>query len=115
MKKLLRQGCVSIPRTDHEIGQKQTAKCFVSSSFFLLVFFLLGASLTVFAQDSHAQTSQVQPPAAQSGGSDDYSTPAENGPGELQPTYPGEPMNKPPVETTIGPVKLRAYGTVLLN
>jgi hypothetical protein len=35
--------------------------------------------------------------------------------GELKPTYPGEPFNNPPVETTIGPVKLRAYGTVLLN
>ncbi len=35
--------------------------------------------------------------------------------GELQPTYPGEPFNNPAVETTVGPVKLRVYGTVLLN
>ncbi len=35
--------------------------------------------------------------------------------GELQPTYPGEPFNNPPVQTNIGPVKLRIYGTVLLN
>src|SRR5438874_4025364 len=36
-------------------------------------------------------------------------------PGELRPTYPSEPFNNPPLETTIGPAKLRAYGTVLLN
>src|SRR5690349_5367293 len=36
-------------------------------------------------------------------------------PGELRPTYPGEPFNNPPVETTLGPAKLRVYGTVLLN
>jgi hypothetical protein len=34
---------------------------------------------------------------------------------ELKPTYPGEPLNKPPVEAKIGPVELRVYGTVLLN
>jgi hypothetical protein len=36
-------------------------------------------------------------------------------PGDLQPDYPGEPMNKLPVEAKIGPEKLRVYGTVLLN
>src|SRR4029077_15572424 len=36
-------------------------------------------------------------------------------PGELKPTYPGEPFNNPPLETTLGPAKLRLYGTVLLN
>jgi hypothetical protein len=36
-------------------------------------------------------------------------------PGELRPTYPGEPFNNPPVETTVGPAKLRFYGTALLN
>jgi hypothetical protein len=36
-------------------------------------------------------------------------------PGELRPTYPGEPFNNPPLETTVGPAKLRFYGTALLN
>jgi hypothetical protein len=36
-------------------------------------------------------------------------------PGELRPTYPGEPFNNPPLETTVGPAKVRFYGTVLLN
>ena len=36
-------------------------------------------------------------------------------PGELKPTYPGEPFNNPPLEATVGPAKLRLYGTVLLN
>src|SRR5438874_2863818 len=36
-------------------------------------------------------------------------------PSELRPTYPGEPFNNPPLETTIGPAKLRLYGTALLN
>jgi len=36
-------------------------------------------------------------------------------PGELKPTYPGEPFNSAPVETTIGPAKVRVYRTVLLN
>ena len=36
-------------------------------------------------------------------------------PGELRPTYPGEPFNNLPLETNIGPAKLRLYGTALLN
>jgi hypothetical protein len=36
-------------------------------------------------------------------------------PGELRPTYPGEPFNNPPVEGTLGPAKLRIYGTALMN
>jgi hypothetical protein len=44
----------------------------------------------------------------------DYSAPDQN-PIGIQPAYPGEPSNKPPVETTLGPAKLRVYGTVLLN
>jgi len=43
------------------------------------------------------------------------STTGSSQPGDLRPTYPGEPFNNPPVETTVGPVKLRLYGTILLN
>jgi len=49
--------------------------------------------------------------AAQAG----QSQTASSQPGDLLPTYPGEPFNNPPVEGTLGPVKLRVYGTVLLN
>jgi hypothetical protein len=64
---------------------------------FLLVAFLCAAA--------------PRPVAAQAGQSQTGSAQA----GELQPTYPGEPFNNPPVETTVGPTKLRLYGTVLLN
>jgi hypothetical protein len=34
---------------------------------------------------------------------------------DLRPTYPGEPFSAAPVEATVGPAKVRIYGTVLLN
>ena len=63
-------------------------------AFLLLICALVPARLA--AQAGQSQTGSSQP-------------------GELKPTYPGEPFNNPPVETTVGPVKLRVYGTVLLN
>jgi hypothetical protein len=61
-----------------------------------LLFFCAAAPNRLAAQAGQSQTGSSQP-------------------GELKPTYPGEPFNNPPVETALGPVKLRAYGTVLLN
>jgi hypothetical protein len=61
-----------------------------------ILFFCAAAPNRVAAQAGQSQTGSSQP-------------------GELKPTYPGEPFNNPPVETTLGPVKLRMYGTVLLN
>jgi hypothetical protein len=64
---------------------------------FVLVLFACGAAPKwLGAQAGQSQTGSAQP-------------------GDLRPTYPGEPFNNPPVETAVGPVKLRFYGTVLLN
>ena len=68
----------------------------VERIFIVILFFCAAAPQRAAAQAGQSQTGSSQP-------------------GELRPTYPGEPFNNPPVETTIGPVKLRAYGTVLLN
>jgi hypothetical protein len=64
--------------------------------FLFLVLFCAAAPNRVAAQAGQSQTGSSQP-------------------GELKPTYPGEPFNNPPVETTLGPVKLRVYGTALMN
>lgn len=84
------QTCVFAP---YQISFARMAIRLLLSLFVLL--FLSGISVA-FAQDY--------------GDSND-----QNAPGELQPVYPGEPMNKPPVEAKIGPEKLRVYGTALLN
>jgi hypothetical protein len=64
---------------------------------FVLVLFACGATpKRLRAQAGQSQTGSAQP-------------------GDLRPTYPGEPFNNPPVEAAAGPVKLRLYGTVLLN
>jgi hypothetical protein len=64
---------------------------------FVLVFFACVATPKwLRAQAGQSQTGSAQP-------------------GDLRPTYPGEPFNNPPVETAVGPVKLRLYGTILLN
>lgn len=64
--------------------------------FVFILFVSAAAPKRLAAQAGQSQTGSAQP-------------------GELQPTYPGEPFNNPPVQTNIGPVKLRLYGTVLLN
>jgi hypothetical protein len=64
--------------------------------FVFVLFFCAAAPKRAAAQASQSQTGSSQP-------------------GELKPTYPGEPFNNPPLETTIGPAKLRLYGTALLN
>jgi hypothetical protein len=64
--------------------------------FAFILFFCAAVPNRVSAQAGQSQTGSSQP-------------------GELLPTYPGEPFNNPPVETTLGPVKLRLYGTALLN
>lgn len=61
-----------------------------------VLFFCAAAPNRVAAQAGQSQTGSSQP-------------------GELRPTYPGEPFNNPPLETTIGPAKARLYGTALLN
>lgn len=61
-----------------------------------LLFFCAAAPNRVAAQAGQSQTGSSQP-------------------GELKPTYPGEPFNNPPLETTLGPAKVRLYGTALLN
>jgi len=84
---------------------------------------LIASVPAAFAQDGYGtQTSQSvnssnssANSSNSSAGSQAYPESGQSGQGELEPTYPGEPMNKPPVEATIGPAKLRFYGTVLLN
>ena len=64
--------------------------------FVLVLFAFGGAPKWLGAQAGQSQTGSAQP-------------------GDVRPTYPGEPFNNPPVEIAAGPVKLRLYGTVLLN
>jgi hypothetical protein len=101
----------------HAANRGQTANFDpLSWAVVLLTFLLLGHVPSASAQYSQPQPSKTaQAPTSQSGDSEAYPASTENEPGELQPAYPGEPMNKPPVEAKIGPAKLRVYGTVLLN
>jgi hypothetical protein len=55
----------------------------------------------------------TQPPASSASQTTGSTSTGEND--QLKPTYPGEPLNKPPIEAKIGPAALRVYGTVLLN
>jgi len=89
MKKNRAQNCVWA-------ASRKSVKPLVFVLFLLYFFLSLGFALPAGAQAGQSQTGSSQP-------------------GELRPTYPGEPFNNPPVETTIGPAKLRVYGTVLLN
>lgn len=68
----------------------------------------------LFVGAASAQSPQNQNSQSSSSGSGaGYgAAPAEPG---AQPVYPGEPFNKEPVQLTAGPVKIRVYGTVLLN
>jgi hypothetical protein len=60
-----------------------------------------------------AAAQYTQPPASSASQTPGSTSTGEND--QLKPTYPGEPLNKPPIEAKIGPVALRVYGTVLLN
>ncbi|PYU31277.1 MAG: hypothetical protein DMG31_12425 [Acidobacteria bacterium] len=75
------------------------------------IFTVRGTRAVLFLFILLASAAAPKPVAAQAGQSQTGSAQ----PGELKPTYPGEPFNNPPVETTIGPAKLRLYGTALLN
>ena len=82
-----------------------------SSATRLCIFTVSGTRAVLLAFVLFLCTAAPKPVAAQAGQSQTGSAQV----GELQPTYPGEPFNNPPVETTVGPAKLRLYGTVLLN
>jgi hypothetical protein len=73
---------------------------------FLFLFFFTGHVTTVSGQSSQNPQTQTSPATYS------QSYPASGDTGELQPTYPGEPLNKPPVKATVGSAKLRVYGTV---
>jgi hypothetical protein len=79
---------------------------------FLLVCFFLSLG---FAAPAGAQAyPDSSSPAQNTSGSQAPSSgpaPAD----ELRPSYPGEPFNSPPVEATVGPARLRVYGTILFN
>ncbi len=79
---------------------------------FLLVCFFLSLG---FAPPAGAQAyPNASAPAQNTSGSQAPSSgpaPAD----ELRPSYPGEPFNNPPVEATVGPARLRVYGTILFN
>ena len=77
----------------------------------LCIFTVRGTRAVLFAFVLFLSAASPKPVAAQAGQSQTGSAQV----GELKPTYPGEPFNNPPVETTIGPAKLRLYGTALLN
>jgi hypothetical protein len=121
MKKSLGEGCVRNAAVRdkavcNKTWKRATNLASLLSAILLLAFLLLGRVPSASAQYSQPEPAKTtQAPASQSGDSDAYPASAENEPGELQPAYPGEPMNKPPVEAKIGPAKLRVYGTVLLN
>jgi hypothetical protein len=74
----------------------------------LLSFLCFGPVTLARAQYTQPQTT----PAGQSAGATGA---AQNSDTDLRPAYPGEPFSAAPVETTIGPAKVRLYGTVLLN
>ena len=77
----------------------------------LCIFTVRGTRAVLFAFVLFLSAASPKPVAAQASQSQTGSAQV----GELKPTYPGEPFNNPPVETTIGPAKLRLYGTALLN
>jgi hypothetical protein len=73
------------------------------------------ASLFIAGIPALAQDGYGTPTSNSAAGSQAYPEASQTSPGELTPTYPGEPMNKPPVQAKIGPAELRVYGTVLMN
>ena len=95
--------CVSTP------CQNSFTQLIFHSLLCLFALLFISSAPAAFAQDYGGSGSQSN----NSGASPESNN--QNSAGELQPVYPGEPMNKPPVEAKIGPEKLRVYGTVLLN
>src|ERR1700686_727472 len=54
-----------------------------------------------------AAAQYTQPPASAASQTPGSTSTGEND--QLKPAYPGEPLNKPPIEAKIGPVALRVY------